>query len=249
MVILLDIGNTAVTYGHYSRGRFHSFGYVIYNDIPKIFKKWSKSGALNNSNIVIGSVVPKITYIIKKSLERERTAKLWVVGENLPLAIKHRYFNFKRLGADRVVNIYGALKMYKPPLLMIDFGTAVTADYISAKGVFEGGMIIPGPETAFQALIEKAALLPKKIRLPKTRQSFLGRSTYECISSGILEGYGSMTDELICRFKNHFGKKIRVIATGGFAIHLKPYVHHFDILDSRHSIKSLLILFKDKVRP
>jgi type III pantothenate kinase len=65
------------------------------------------------------------------------------------------------------------------------------------------------------------------------------------MSSGILEGYGAMIDGLMSRFKSRFGNKLRVIATGGFSSNLKPFAHSFDILDIRHSIKSLLIIFKD----
>lgn len=149
---------------------------------------------------------------------------------------------------DRIVNIYGALRMYKPPFIIVNFGTAMTVDYVSKKRIFEGGMIIPGPEIAFQALIQRAALLPKKLRLPYKRSSFLGRTTFDCMSSGILEGYGSMTYELIRRFKRRFGSDIPIIATGGFAPHLRPYAHCFDLVDDRHSIKSLLIIFKDYLR-
>lgn len=246
MLILLDVGNTAVTYGIYDGGRLLYSGSSLYNHIPKIVKNWSKSGRDNNSvNIIISSVVPKITPIIRKSIKGNKRVKIWVVRENLPIPIKHKYRNIKQLGIDRAVDIYGALRMYKAPLLILDFGTAITADYVSKKGVFEGGMIIPGPQISFQALIARGALLPKNLRLPRTHKSFLGRNTYDCMASGILEGYGALTDELISRFKKRFGKNLRVIATGGFAEHLKPYVHPFDIYDPRHSIKSLLLLAKD----
>lgn len=245
MIILFDIGNTALTYGVYEGGRLLSFGSVLHNNIPKLIKNCLKSGGNNNLNIIISSVVPKITRMIKKFVKNKKHLKLWVAGENLPIPIKHNYNNFKQLGVDRAVNLYGALRIHRPPMLIIDYGTAVTFDYLSAKGVFEGGMIIPGPEISFQALLERAALIPKSIRLPKKSSSFLGRTTYDCIRSGILEGYGAMTDGLIARFRKRFGKKLRVIATGGFVGHLAPYCQSLDIKDPKHSLKSLLILFKD----
>ena len=138
--------------------------------------------------------------------------------------------------------------MYQPPLLVIDYGTAITFDYISRGGIFEGGMIIPGPEIAFQSLIEKAALLPKKIRLPERSASFLGRSTYDCMASGILQGYGAMTEGLITRFKKRFGPRLKVIATGGFSSRLAGFTRSFDVLDPRHSIKSLRLIFDDLIQ-
>ncbi len=244
MLALLDIGNTAVTYGLYEGGRLLKSGSKPYSDIPKIANKFFKSGDKNNINAVICSVVPKYTQLVC-NLFKLKNASVWVVNHNLQVPIRHRYRSLKKLGADRIVNVYGAVRMHKLPLLILDYGTAITADYVSAKGVFEGGMIIPGPELSFQALIERAALLPKKIRLPKSRRDFLGTTTYDCMSSGILEGYAAMTEGLIQRFKSKFGNKLRVLATGGFAAHLKPFVRGFDIVDDQHSIKSLLILFKD----
>lgn len=245
MLLVLDVGNTAVTYGLCSGRTFVSFGSTLFSNFPKILKKWSKSGRYYLDYALISSVVPKNTLFLKKLLSKSKCQTVFVIGENLRVPIRHRYLSLQKLGADRIVNIYGALKLYKPPLLIIDYGTAVTFDYVSQQGVFEGGMIVPGPEISFQALIEKAALLPKKIRLPKKSSSFLGRTTSECLCSGALEGFGAMTDELIRRFKSKYGKKLRIIATGGFAKHLKPYATSFDVLDPKHSIKSLLLIFND----
>ncbi len=246
MLLLFDIGNTSVTYGVYQGNRSLKFGSCLYNDIPKLVKNWSRSGVFKNDfNIVIGSVVPKNTLFLKKILSK-KGGKTWTVGKNLPIPVPHRYSSKRKLGIDRIINIYGGLQMVKPPFLIIDYGTAITFDYVSKKGVFEGGMIVPGPEVAFQALIERAALLPKKLRLPKKSGSFLGRTTYDCMSSGIFEGYGAMTDGLVARFRNRYGKNLRVIATGGFAMHLKPYAASLKRVDPRHSIKSLFLLFKNE---
>ncbi len=242
-LLALDIGNTAVTYGFFEKKRLQRHGSVVNCDIPKIIKNWSKSGVINVNYVLISSVVPYLTLKIKKLLLGSG-AKIRVIGSSLKVPIRHRYRNIKQLGSDRVLNIYGALQMYKPPLLILDFGTAITADYISGKGVFEGGMIIPGPEIAFQTLIHRAALLPKKSRLPEKSITFLGRTSYECMESGILEGYGAMTDGLVERFKARFGKNLKILATGGFARYLKPHTHSIDILDPLHSLKSLNLIFR-----
>lgn len=243
-LLALDIGNTAVTYGFFEKNRLKAHGSVLHDNIPKNLIKWSKSGELNDAYALISSVVPSLTLKVKKTLHPSGT-RVGVIGDSLQVPIRHRYRNIKQLGSDRILNIYGALKMYKAPLLILDFGTAITADYISRKGVFEGGMIIPGPEIAFQTLIHRAALLPKKSRLPEKSTTFLGKTSYDCMKSGILEGYGAMTDGLVARFKDRFGKNLKVLATGGFARHLKPYTHSMDILDPLHSLKSLHLIFQD----
>ncbi|MCB9799232.1 MAG: type III pantothenate kinase [Candidatus Omnitrophica bacterium] len=247
-IILIDAGNTSATYGIYRGGRLLEHGSCIHNDIPKLIQKINKSGLFISSNVVLSSVVPEINLIIHKTLKKYNGTRLWVAGKNLPVPVHHKYRYKNKLGIDRLVNIFGALKIYKGPLLMIDFGTAITADYVSKQGVFEGGMIIPGPEIAFQALLNRAALIPKNLELPKNHKAFLGRTTYDCMRSGILEGYGAMTDELITRFKKRYGQSLKVIATGGFTKHLKSYVNNFEAVDPLHSIKSLLLLFKEHIR-
>jgi len=243
MLILLDIGNTAITYGFYKSGKFISFGSIKHIDIPFFIKKIAKITYINPNILVVSSVVPKITNQIKKMTSHKNSIKLMIVGENLKIQVKNRYKNPKKIGIDRLVNVFGALKMHKAPLLLIDSGTAITLDYVSSKGVLEGGMIIPGPQTAYQALLHQAALIPKSLRLPTSRKKFLGNSTFDCLSSGILEGYGAMLDGLVDRFKKRYGRRLKVIATGGFMGNLKPYTHCLDILDPKHTLKSLYLLY------
>lgn len=246
-LLALDIGNTAVTYGIFQKDRLRSHGSVLHSNIPKIIRKWSKSGVINKqSSIIVSSVVPQLTLTIKKHLSGFKGG-FWVINENLQVPILHRYRTLKKLGSDRILNVYGSLEMYRSPLLILDFGTALTADYVSGKGVFEGGMIIPGPEIAFQALLSRTALLPKNARLPEKSVSFLGRTTYDCMKSGILEGYGAMVDGLVNRFRARYGKSLKVLATGGFACHLKGYARSFDILDPLHSLKSLHLIYQNVI--
>ncbi|MFA5168557.1 MAG: type III pantothenate kinase [Candidatus Omnitrophota bacterium] len=245
-ILAIDIGNTAATVGFYEGGRLLKFGSMHYNDIPKYASKLARSGKKSHLDVIISSVFPKITSFLKYKLKGIKELTLWVVDGNIPIKIRHNYSIYNELGVDRKVNIYGAVRMYRLPMLVIDYGTAVTFDYIDSRGVFQGGMIIPGPETAYGALGRKAALLPKRLPMPKRAKSFLGRSTRECMESGILEGYGAMTDELIQRFRKRYGKGVRVLATGGFAEVIHPYTKHIDTIDPRHSIKSLLALWRNR---
>ena len=244
-ILAIDIGNTAATVGFYEGGRLLNFGSIYYDDIPKYASKATGSGKDIHLDIVISSVFPKITNKLKLELGSRKEQKVWLVGKNLPIDIRHKYSNYSGLGCDRKVNIYGAARMYRLPILVIDYGTAITLDYIDPKGVFQGGMIIPGPETALRALCQRAALLPKNLGMPKRTKSFLGRNAKDCMESGLLEGCGAMTDELIQRFRNRYGKNLRVLATGGFAGVIRPFTKNIDIVDPQHSIKSLLALWRE----
>jgi len=245
-ILAIDIGNTAATFGFYEAGRLLDFGSMKYNAIPKYANKLTSCGRHSHLDVIISSVYPKITYFLKCKLQSINGLKLWVVGGNTPIKIRHKYIKYSNLGVDRKVNIYGAIRMYRLPLLVIDYGTAITFDYIDSKGVFQGGMIVPGPETALRALCQRAALLPKDLPLPRKAKAFLGKNTRECMEAGILEGYGAMTDELILRFRKRYGKNLRILATGGFAEVIRPYTKNIDTFDPKHSIKSLLALWRNK---
>jgi type III pantothenate kinase len=245
-ILAIDIGNTAATVGFYEGGRLIDFGSIYYDDIPKYALKLLKSGKDSHLDIIISSVYPEITKKVKSSLGSIKGQRIWVIGQNLPIKIRHNYNNYNSLGCDRKVDAYGAAQMYRLPMLVIDYGTAITFDYIDPKGVFQGGLIIPGPETSYRALCQRAALLPKNLKLPRRTTTFLGKNARECMESGILEGYGAMTDELIQRFKMRYGKKLRVLATGGFSGVIRPYTKHIDIVDPQHSVKSMLALWRNK---
>lgn len=170
-----------------------------------------------------------------------------MVGANLKVPMRHKYRQISRLGPDRLVTAYGAMKIYGAPLLILDFGTAFTCDYISAKGVFEGGLIIPGPQISLQALSEKTALLPS-LGFPRNSPSLIGHDTKSCMKAGILHGYGAMADGLVGRFRKRYGIKFRVVATGGLAETLASYMSQVDLVDPLLTLKSLARLFRDQVK-
>ncbi len=244
-ILVFDAGNTAVTYAFYYGGRVHAFGSSSVEGIAKLVQTWSKkipSGTIHHA--AISSVDPQKTRQLQKIFSAHRQFKVWIAGKNLPVKIQSLYRPAKTLGIDRVVLIHGALAIYKPPFLLIDFGTAITFDYVSKKGIFEGGLIVPGPGISFKALMEKTALLPKNLKFPNSAKSFLGKTTLAGMTSGILEGFGALTDELIERFRNRFGKNLRVIATGGYAETLQRYSRLMDFSDPRLSVNALLLLTK-----
>jgi type III pantothenate kinase len=242
MLIVLDSGNTAVSCGIYKKGLPPAFGSFKIDDIPKLASFLSKKGGGDQIEILISSVVPKNISIIKKSFSKLHPLKIRIAGANVPIKIRSKYRNEKKLGVDRKINIYGALHFYRPPFLIIDTGTAITADYVSKKGTFEGGLIIPGPAISFQALMDKTALLPKAMALPKKSITLIGKTTYECMNSGIIQGYSAMIDGLADRFRRRYGKNLKVIASGGFSLWLKPYVRAVDYFDPHLGLKALALL-------
>ncbi len=250
MIIILDIGNTAVTYGIYDNDsrRMLECSSSNVNAIPKIIEKSFKNGESRLHTCLISSVVPKNTRFLVKSLKRFKTISVKIVGQDISIPIQSNYRQNNKLGIDRALNVYGALQRYQAPLLVIDAGTAIKVDFVSKKGVFEGGMIIPGPKIAFQALVDRAALLPKNLSFPSKTRGFIGQTTEDCVSAGILEGYGAMLDGLIERFRARYGKNTRAIMTGGYSHILKSFCVKIDAWDPNLSIQALLLLHRSNVR-
>jgi len=250
-VLAIDIGNSTLSYGFFQSKKLVKTGFFSIVDIrnyiiPKLFNNIIENGANSNSlQVIISSVVPEITKkviaLIKKS---DQLISVYVIGQNVCLSVPMKY-NRKNIGADRIVNIYGGLKLYRQPFLMIDFGTAITFDYVSKKGVFEGGLIVPGVHLSFNALKNQAALIPDFKQLQAVR-SLIGHDTKAALSSGLLNGFGALADGLISRFHSWYGK-MTVIGTGGFVTKIKPYVTGFDIIDPLHTIRSLEIIYQNEV--
>lgn len=247
MVILLDIGNTSISYGICRKGRLLKSLHSSKNNIPKIVYKCLSSGTKKIKTVVISSVNPKKTLFIEKSLIHIKHLKVLVIGRDIHVKIANKYKCYKALGSDRIVNAYGAVRLYKPPLLIFDFGTAVTSDIVSGKGTFEGGMIIPGPAISAEALSQRAALVPHISGMPPKPKGLIGRDTKSCISSGIYEGYGAMTDGLVRRFRQQYGKRLKVVVTGGFTHVLRKYIHEDVTFDPLLTLKSLFLIYKDRM--
>lgn len=243
LLLAIDIGNTALSYGLFKNSWLTRSGYVRNGNIPKIAKLLETSGVNSSYDTIICSVVPSLTSKLAKLLKQKWGISPKIVGKNAFPVVKMKYKR-SNLGADRLINVYGALKFYKLPILIIDFGTAITFDYVSKGGVLEGGAIVPGVETAWKALEEKAALLPKSLSI-KGFKRLIGRNTKEAMWAGILQGYGSLTDGMAARFRSLFGPKMVILATGGMASFISGYCSLIDKVDPFHTLKSLCLLFND----
>ena len=245
-ILTIDAGNTSVAYGIFNGLQLVKSGYEASNSLPRLLSKLTDFGGNHPIRLtVLSSVVPKITRIIRKFVSKASDCRLWVVGENLKVPLRNKYKHIEKLGSDRLITAYGAFKIYGAPFLLLDFGTALTCDYVSKKGVFEGGLIIPGPQVSLEILSERTALLPRVLP-PKAYPRLFGRDTKGCMKAGLLQGYGAMADGLIERFRKRYGRGIKAIATGGFASILAPYTSRIDVIDSHLTLKSLARLFWDE---
>ena len=216
-LLAIDIGNTSIVSGLFTERKLIKTWRLKTekNKNPKSYissyKKYLKNEKVGN--IVISSVVPELDKtFIKVSKTICGKNPLFLTYENCPL--KTKYKKPDQIGADRLANAIAGLKLFGKPLIIIDFGTAITFDCINRKGEYAGGIILPGTEISSYALHTYTAKLPL-VKFSKP-ENIIGTTTQECINSGLYFGYKGMLIYLIENLKKEL-KCSNIIATGGYA--------------------------------
>lgn len=223
MLLTMDVGNTNTVIGVYQAGkllhhwRLETKKERTSDEYGIFFKELFAFADLKYTdvkNIIISSVVPPLEFAMARMSERYFKIKPLFVKSGMKLPLKIGLKNPEELGADRIVNAIGAIKKYKGALIIIDFGTATTFDFITASRIYKGGCICPGIAISNEALFQNASKLPRvEIAKPK---KVIGQSTVESIQSGVFYGYLGMIDETVRRIQKEAKTKCKVIATGGF---------------------------------
>lgn len=249
-IITFDMGNTNMAIGIFkARSLVFKTRFETKNSSkikPFLRKVINKYGVSSIEAVVISSVVPKAVKLLRTAIRTLISVPIYVVGDNMKVPIKNLYFKPKQLGQDRLVNSYAGAMIYGTPLLVIDFGTAITFDVVSVKGEYLGGMIIPGLETSLKALKDSTALLPKvELKQPKL---LIGKDTKSSILSGIVFGVASLADGLIVRIKEDIGKNAKVVVTGGDAALVCSYARQIKTVDSDLTLKGLGLVYEAKIK-
>ena len=224
MILVVDVGNTNIVLGLYEGQslRHHwrlstnrsatvdEYGVMIHN----LFQL-AGVRAEQIEGVILSCVVPPIMNTLERLFEAYVGKQALVVGPGIKTGLNIRYENPREVGADRIVNAVAGIEQYGTPLVVVDFGTATTFDYIDASGAYLGGAIVPGIGISAEALYQRAAKLPRiELSKPKT---VIGRNTVAAMQSGIIYGYAGQVDGIVKRIRQEFGVQPRVIATGGMA--------------------------------
>lgn len=230
MILAIDIGNTTTHFGVFEQSKRKSqFSIATQpnrtpDEITLQLKALAKSRRLHlrkAKQILVCSVVPRMTAVLTESLRSLGVMPIRIVGQDVQVPLVNRYTYPEQVGQDRLVGAYAAWKQFKNDCIVADFGTAITIDLVTRKGEYWGGVIAPGLEIALEALAANTALLPK-VEL-KEPPELLGRDTANSIRSGILHGYGALCDGLIAGLKAQYAPKAVVIATGGASSLMATY--------------------------
>lgn len=169
--------------------------------------------------IGVASVVPRLNHMLARVLKKRFSVPHFFVNHRTA-GVKTAGKKPHTIGADRLANVVAGFSHYRRALIIVDCGTAITLNCVSARGKFLGGVITPGVETARDALVLATAKLPK-VALKKPR-CVMGKDTQTHIQSGILYGYAGLIDRLVTLLAKEMKTKPTVIATGGHAHLLAP---------------------------
>ena len=195
---------------------------------------------------IIASVVPQVLNSFQTALKKLTGKQSLVVGPGLKTGLNIKIENPAQTGADLVVGCVAALREHKPPMIVVDMGTATTMVVLDQTGALIGGCIAPGVKISMDALTGRTALLPG-LQLDQPKNA-IGRNTIECMRSGIMMGSACMIDGMVQRMEAELGCKTTVVATGGIAKFVIPMCQTPIIYDKDLIVKGLAALYRDNKR-
>jgi len=249
VLLTVDVGNTSTAMGLWQDGRMlarwrmktdrgrMAEEYAVFLD--QVFRL---KGLAPPQAAAVASVVPPVEHELEAAF-----AELWGIPTRhltpLNAGLRVEVDHPQGVGADRLANALAVLELKKSPrYLVVDFGTATTFDLVEEPDRYLGGAIAPGPETAAEALAERAAMLPRFDLVPPPG-GVVGKSTREALQAGLVLGYASLVDGMIARFREEVGE-LHVVATGGFARVLEGLSREITAFDPDLTLKGIRRFFE-----
>jgi type III pantothenate kinase len=254
MLLVVDVGNTQTHFGLFADGsatinehwRFatvrESTGDELGAALANLLGlRGMAFGDVEHS--IVSSTVPQLSEQWTLMARRYLGHEMLVVGPSIRTGMPIRYDNPHEVGADRLANAVAAYDKVHATCVIVDFGTAITYDVVSAAGEYLGGIITPGAEISIDALYDRAAKLPK-VELARPR-SLIGKSTVDAIRSGIVYGFAGQVEGIVRRLRSELGSTTCVIATGGLAGELVPFIREtIDEVDDLLTLNGLRLIYE-----
>jgi type III pantothenate kinase len=254
MLLVVDVGNTQTHFGvcHEPEGpivehwRFATERESTGDELAAALSNLLGLRGLSFADVdasIVSSTVPQLSDHWTQVAERYLGHEMLVVGPSIRTGMPIRIDNPYEVGADRLVNAVAAYDRAQNTCIVVDFGTAITYDAVSAAGEYLGGIISPGAEISIDALYDRAAKLPK-VELAEPR-SLIGKSTVDAIRSGIVHGFAGQVEGILRRLRAELGEDVFVIATGGLATLLVPFIREtIDEVDDLLTLTGLRLIWR-----
>jgi len=250
VLLAVDVGNTNVTFGLFDGERLTADWRVTSHrertademavELRELFAlRGLEIGIV--SGVVISSVVPNLNPALIEASRRYLKCEPVMVGPGVKTSVRVRYENPRDVGADRIANALAAYTKYGGPIVVIDFGTAVTYDAINAEGDYLGGAIAPGVEISLDALVSQTAMLRRVEAVAP--DSVIGRNTINSIQSGLVWGFVAQVEGMVARMVGELGGKARVVATGGQAALVAGLTNVIEETDPLLTLEGLRLIY------
>jgi type III pantothenate kinase len=249
MLLVVDVGNTQTHFGTWHDGelvehwRFATVRESTADELGAALRSLLELRGVTLADLdasIVSSTVPQLGPEWATMAGRYLRHEMLVVGPGIRTGMAIRYDNPREIGADRLVNAVAAFDKVHGAVVVVDFGTAITYDPVSADGEYLGGIITPGIEISIEALTTRAAALPKIDIAPP--RSLIGKSTVDAIRSGIVYGFAGQVDSIVRRLRAELGEETETIATGGLAAHIVPFTETIDEVDDLLTLTGLKLL-------
>lgn len=250
MILVIDVGNTNTEIGAFEGDeilcswRFMTKTPRTSDEFAVVFRGFFQSDNLNYhrvSSIITASVVPNVMHSMINGIKKVFGLEPMTVGPGIKTGMPILSSDPTEVGADRIVDAVAAYNIYGGPVLVLDFGTATTYDYVDKSGALAARVTSPGIQISAEALFRNAAQLPN-IAIKKP-ENILAKDTVTGMQAGLVYGYIGQVAYIIQKMTQDIGEdSIKVVATGGYGRMFLNEVSAIDVFDPQLALKGLKII-------